>query len=227
MVATNKKASILGRRKQKTAATKTTAGAEDTAELDRIVKEKVVSSNNNKKWLKVKTALEETPKASNSTRNWQDSRGNVGTSVSSDDESRDVSAYVENSSFDSCGSSTMGESLNRVGSSWDDEDQQENAFFEKSVKVETHQAVVKVLEHGNTQMLVLEVSNRFVQLFFQCIVFVYHSLVSSYIKFDMRYVQIFSVSCFRLIQSREYPHVPSRMMWLSKLIAPRSLCRIA
>ncbi len=165
MVATNKKASILGRRKQKTAATKTTAAAEDTAELDRIVKEKVVSSNNNKKWLKVKTALEETPKASNSTRNWQDPRGNVGTSVSSDDESRDVSAYVENSSFDSCGSSTMEESLNRVGSSWDDEDQQENAFFEKSVKVETHQAVVKVLEHGNTQMLVLEVSSRVVQLF--------------------------------------------------------------
>ena len=53
----------------------------------------------------------------------------------------------------------LARTLARVGSSWDDEDQQENAFFEKSVKVETHQAVVKVLEHGNTQMLVLEVSN--------------------------------------------------------------------
>lgn len=185
MVATNKKASILGRRKTKTAVTKT-AAAQDTAELDKIVKEKVVSSNNNKKWLKVKTALEETPKASNSTRNWQDPRGNVGTSVSSDDESRDVSAYVEHSSFDSCSSSTMGESLNRVGSSWDDEDQQENAFFEKSVKVETHQAVVKVLEHGNTQMLVLEVSIRVVQFFLQCKLFVYYSLVA-YILLPSKY----------------------------------------
>ncbi len=159
MVATSKKASILGRRRQKTAPAKT-QGAEDTAELDKLVKEKIVTANNNKKWLKVKTALEETPKASNSTRNWQDPRGNVGKSISSDDESRDATAFAEHSSFESCGSSTMGESLNRVGSSWDDEDQQENAFFEKSVKVETHQAVVKVLEHGNTQMLVLEVSSR-------------------------------------------------------------------
>jgi hypothetical protein len=50
-------------------------------------------------------------------------------------------------------------SMHRGGTSWDDEDAQENAFFEKSVKVESHQAVVKVLEHGNTQMLILEVSS--------------------------------------------------------------------
>ncbi len=49
--------------------------------------------------------------------------------------------------------------MHRGGTSWDDEDAQENAFFEKSVKVESHQAVVKVLEHGNTQMLILEVSS--------------------------------------------------------------------
>jgi len=160
MVATSKKASIkgaLGRRRQKTAPPKT-QGGDDTAELDRLVKEKIVSANNNKKWLKVKTALEETPRASNSsTRNWQETRGDEcnDDGYSYSDESRDESA-LEHKSFDSCGSSTMGESLGHCGSSWDDEDQQENAFFEKSVKVETHQAVVKVLEHGNTQMLVLE-----------------------------------------------------------------------
>ena len=48
--------------------------------------------------------------------------------------------------------------LNRCGTSWDDDEQQDNAFFEKSVKVETQQAVVKVVEHGNIEKLVLEVS---------------------------------------------------------------------
>ena len=46
--------------------------------------------------------------------------------------------------------------LNRCGTSWDDDE--DNAFFEKSVKIETQQAVVKVMEHGNVEKLVLEVS---------------------------------------------------------------------
>ena len=167
MVASTKKSSLLGRRRQKAAppktqakaaaaATATATGATEKSELDKSVKEKVVSANNNKKWLKVKTALEETPRASNSTRNWQDKRGDDTTD--GDDYSTDESREGDGKSFESVDSSTTGGSLGRVGSSWDDDDQQENAFFEKSVKVETHQAVVKVLEHGNTQMLVLEVS---------------------------------------------------------------------
>mmetsp|Transcript_32991 Transcript_32991/g.67414 ORF Transcript_32991/g.67414 Transcript_32991/m.67414 type:complete len:218 (-) Transcript_32991:3-656(-) len=209
MVATSKKASIkgaLGRRRQKTAPPKT-QGGDDTAELDRLVKEKIVSANNNKKWLKVKTALEETPRASNSsTRNWQETRGDEcnDDGYSYSDESRDESA-LEHKSFDSCGSSTMGESLAHCGSSWDDEDQQENAFFEKSVKVETHQAVVKVLEHGNTQMLVLEVSSHgMVSILYICVKpfsFTYYCSTN------------LSVLCCRLIQPREYLNVPSQMMW--------------
>lgn len=149
MVSVKKKASMKGGglslRKQKTPASN-----DDQAELDRLVEEKIVSANNNNKWMKVKTALEETPKA-----NKNASKRVI--EYSSSDESH----QSRNESVKRIGShgSSAEESLARVGSSWDDEDQQENAFFEKSVKVETHQAVVKVLEHGNTQMLVLEVSN--------------------------------------------------------------------
>ena len=158
MVSVKKKASIkggLGLRKQKTPT------PSDAAELDRLVEEKIVSANNNNKWLKVKTALEETPKASNSNSKTADNGVIEYSSSDESHQSRDESALKR---IDSHGSSSD-ESLARVGSSWDDEDQQENAFFEKSVKVETHQAVVKVLEHGNTQMLVLEVRSH-VLLFF-------------------------------------------------------------
>jgi hypothetical protein len=158
---------VLGRRKQKTTAPpKTTGGGgdNDKAEMDKIVKEKVVSANDNTKWVKAKasleekgkvkkkTSLEETPRASNSKPGWNEDNRSYNSSDDDDDESRgDRSCF-------SSDDESMAPSICRVGTSWDDEDIQENAFFEKSVKVESHQAVVKVLEHGNTQMLILEVS---------------------------------------------------------------------
>jgi len=60
--------------------------------------------------------------------------------------------------------------LNRCGTSWDDDE--DNAFFEKSVKVETQQAVVKVVEHGNIEKLVLEVSALCALFVCMCILFV-------------------------------------------------------
>jgi hypothetical protein len=171
MVAKNKKKikGALGRRLHKTAPQATNhqghgncAADETTAELDRLVKEKIVTANNNKKYMKAKTALDNTPRASNSKKHiWNDARSDGdddGEYSASEDESRYDSVLDGNKSHDSDDSSNSGGRLSRCGSSWYDEDQQENAFFEKSGKVETHQAVVKVLEHGNTQMLVLEVS---------------------------------------------------------------------
>jgi hypothetical protein len=64
--------------------------------------------------------------------------------------------------------------LNRCGTSWDDDE--DNAFFEKSVKVETQQAVVKVVEHGNIEKLVLEVSC------FVCLVCVYVYTLCSWVE---------------------------------------------
>lgn len=80
-----------------------------------------------------------------------------------DDSIRDMSIKVDDDDDDD-------DELNRCGTSWDDDEQQDNAFFEKSVKVETQQAVVKVVEHGNIEKLVLEVS---VVCLFVCVYYVY------------------------------------------------------
>ena len=77
---------------------------------------------------------------------------------------RDISTKDDNDNYE----------LNRCGTSWDDDE--DNAFFENSVKVETQQAVVKVVEHGNIEKLVLEVSC------FVCLVCVYVYTLCSWVE---------------------------------------------
>jgi len=175
---------VMGRRRQKAPSPQCTEGVggvvdNTTAELDRIVKEekKIVSANNNnnnnninKEWEEAAAAAKnvsyaETPKASNrhngSDNNISDDDEYSTTSSPEEvrDENKSLNSNDDDDYDDDDEESVEAPSFCRAGASWDDEDVQENAFFEKSVKEESHQAVVKVLEHGNTQMLILEVSS--------------------------------------------------------------------
>jgi len=169
---------VMGRRRQKAPSPQCTEGVggvvdNTTAELDRIVKEekKIVSANNNnniinKEWEEAASAKNvsyaETPKASNrhngSDNNNSDDDEYSTTSSAEEvrDENKSLNSNDDDDYDDDDEESVEAPSFCRAGASWDDEDVQENAFFEKSVKEESHQAVVKVLEHGNTQMLILE-----------------------------------------------------------------------
>ncbi len=98
---------------------------------------------------------------------YSDDESSVSHSSSSSSDDDDESRYNDDSVVVGRGGGVGGirdmsmkddDELNRWGTSWDDDEQQDNAFFEKSVKVETQQAVVKVVEHGNIEKLVLEVS---------------------------------------------------------------------
>lgn len=146
----------LGR--QKTAPPKID-GEDAATEMDRIVKDKIVSADIKKRWINAETALERTPRGeSNMKKTWTDAR---------DDESNELSSSYHSSSQDessdgsvdtSCDSS-QDCSLSRCGTSWETEVQQENMTFQGSVK-SINQVLVRVTKHGNTENLMVEVSKQ-------------------------------------------------------------------
>lgn len=142
---------VLGRQKQKKSTTSTQHKHQHTDKTPRHSNTKFVLTNKRHDYSDDESSVSHS--SSSSSDDYDESY---------DDESRftyDDSVVVgRNGIHDMSVKDEHDDELNRCGTSWDDDEQQDNAFFDKSVKVETQQAVVKVVEHGNIEKLVLEVS---------------------------------------------------------------------